>query len=344
MRIVVTGGAGFIGSCVVRNAIAKGYTVLNIDSLTYAACLDNISSVSGLKNYFFENIDICNYDKLNDSINSFQPDAIIHLAAESHVDRSIGSASKVLETNIIGTFNLLDIFTKNWISKRKPKSYRFIHISTDEVFGEALNNKLFTEDTKYDPKNPYSASKASSDHLVRAWINTHDIPAIITNCSNNYGPYQFPEKLIPLTINAVRNLKTIPIYGDGLQIRDWIYVDDHVTGILKVLTDGTIGQSYNIGSNNELTNIDLVKMICRRLDEKLNNKNSYTSLIKFVKDRPGHDKRYAIDSTKIRNELNWSPKHDIELGLTKTIDWYLSNQVWLDKLSEKAIVKNRFSS
>ena len=344
MRIVVTGGAGFIGSCVVRKAVAEGHTVLNIDSLTYAACLENISSVSSLKNYCFEKIDICNYDKLYNSINSFQPDAIIHLAAESHVDRSIGSASKVLETNIIGTFNLLDIFTKYWLNKNKPKNYRFIHISTDEVFGEALDNKLFTEKTKYDPKNPYSASKASSDHLVRAWVNTHDIPAIITNCSNNYGPYQFPEKLIPLTINAIRNLKPIPIYGDGLQIRDWIYVDDHVTGILKVLVDGNIGQSYNIGSNNEVTNIDLVEMICNQLDEKLNNENSSTSLIKFVKDRPGHDKRYAIDSTKMRSELHWTPEHDIESGLIKTIDWYLSNQDWLDKLSEEAIVKNRFSS
>jgi dTDP-glucose 4,6-dehydratase len=344
MRIIVTGGAGFIGSCVVRKAIAEGYAVLNIDALTYAASLDNIASVSSSQKYHFEKIDICNYDKLYKTIDSFQPDSIIHLAAESHVDRSIGSASKVLETNIIGTFNLLDIFTKYWRSKNKPNSHRFIHISTDEVFGEARNSELFTENTRYDPKNPYSASKASSDHLVRAWINTHDIPAIITNCSNNYGPYQFPEKLIPLTINAIRNSKTIPIYGDGLQIRDWIYVDDHVSGLMKVLKDGIIGESYNIGSNNEVTNIDLVRMICINLDKKLKNTKTFTNLIKFVKDRPGHDKRYAIDSTKIRSQLNWTPEHNIESGLNKTIDWYLSNEDWLDKLSQKAIVKNRFSS
>ena len=344
MRIIITGGVGFIGSCVVRKAIEKGYTVLNIDALTYAASLDNVASVSNSKNYLFDNIDIRDYDKLYKSINAFQPDAIMHLAAESHVDRSIDSASKVLETNIIGTFNLLDIFTKYWLDKNKSKNYRFIHISTDEVFGEALHGEMFTETTNYDPKNPYSASKASSDHLVRAWVNTHKTPAIITNCSNNYGPFQFPEKLIPLVINAIRNFKTIPVYGDGLQIRDWIYVDDHVNGLFSVLMDGKIGESYNIGSNNEVTNIDLVRMICQRMDERLKNKDSYTNLIEFVKDRPGHDKRYAIDSSKIRNEIGWAPKYNIDSGLNKTIDWYMSNQNWLDSLAEKTNLKNRFTS
>ncbi len=341
MKIIITGGAGFIGSCVVRYAINRGDTVLNIDSLTYASCLDNLDSIKDSDKYFFEKIDICNYQSLKFSINSFQPDAIIHLAAESHVDRSIGASLNVIETNIIGTYNLVDIFTKYWIKNNKNPSTRFIHVSTDEVFGEAKNSELFTEDTAYNPKNPYSASKASSDHLVRAWVNTHKTPALITNCSNNYGPFQFPEKLIPLTINSVRNNNRIPIYGNGKQIRDWIYVDDHVEGVFKVLDDGIIGDSYNIGSNNEVTNIDLVTKICNILDKKLDLKESSLKLIEFVKDRPGHDKRYAINSSKIRNELKWSPSLDIDEGLDKTIDWYLSNGDWLDKLSDKAIVKNR---
>ena len=344
MRLLITGGAGFIGSCMVRESIAQGHTVLNIDSLTYAACLDNVSSVSNSKQYSFKKIDIRDYNELKKEIDSYQPDAIINLAAESHVDRSIDSASKVLQTNIMGTFNLLDIFTKYWIQKNTSKTYKFIHISTDEVFGEALDSEMFTESTRYDPKNPYSASKAASDHLVRSWHNTHGTPAIITNCSNNYGPFQFPEKLIPLTINAIRNSNPIPIYGNGKQIRDWIYVDDHINGVLNVLEKGTIGDSYNIGSNNELKNIDLVEMICSNLDKKLNNTIPSKNLIEFVKDRPGHDRRYAIDSSKIRTELGWTPSFDIETGLDKTIDWYLSNETWLDNLSEKAILRNRFSS
>ncbi len=344
MRLLITGGAGFIGSCMVRKSIEEGHTVLNIDSLTYAACLDNVASVSKSNGYSFEKIDIRDYKKLEKAIESFQPDAIINFAAESHVDRSIDSASRVLETNIIGTFNLLDIFTKYWMKKNMSETYRFIHISTDEVFGEALDCELFTETTSYDPKNPYSASKASSDHLVRAWMNTHGTPAIITNCSNNYGPFQFPEKLIPLTINAIRNSRPIPIYGDGKQIRDWIYVDDHIDGVMRVLQRGTLGESYNIGSNNEVTNIDLVEMICDTVDTKLENNTSSRQLIEFVRDRPGHDRRYAIDSTKIRSQIGWIPRFDIETGIDITVDWYLANEAWLDNLSEKAILKNRFTS
>ena len=344
MRLLITGGAGFIGSCMVRKSIEQGHTVLNIDSLTYAACLDNVASVSKSNGYSFEKIDIRDYKKLEKAIESFQPDAIINFAAESHVDRSIESASRVLETNIIGTFNLLDIFTKYWMKKNRSETYRFIHISTDEVFGEALDSELFTETTSYDPKNPYSASKASSDHLVRAWMNTHGTPAIITNCSNNYGPFQFPEKLIPLTINAIRNSRSIPIYGDGKQIRDWIYVDDHINGVMRVLQSGTLGESYNIGSNNEVTNIDLVEMICDTVDTKLENNTSSRQLIEFVRDRPGHDRRYAIDSTKIRSQVGWIPTFDIETGIDITVDWYLANEAWLDNLSEKAILKNRFTS
>ena len=344
MRLLITGGAGFIGSCMVRKSIEQGHAVLNIDSLTYAACLDNVASVSKSSGYSFEKIDIRDYKKLEKVIDSFQPDSIINFAAESHVDRSIDSASRVLETNIIGTFNLLDIFTKYWVKNNRSKTHKFIHISTDEVFGEALESELFTETTPYDPKNPYSASKASSDHLVRAWTNTHGTPAIITNCSNNYGPFQFPEKLIPLTINAIRNSRSIPIYGDGKQIRDWIYVDDHINGVMRVLQRGAVGESYNIGSNNEVTNIDLVEMICDTLDTKLNNSTSSKQLIEFVRDRPGHDRRYAIDSTKIRSQLGWIPTFDIEAGIDITVDWYLANEAWLDNLSEKAILKNRFTS
>jgi dTDP-glucose 4,6-dehydratase len=335
VRIIVTGGSGFIGSAFIRNAINKHHEIINIDCLTYAACQDNLRSVQKHPNYVFEKANIKDQKEITRILYSHRPDKIIHFAAESHVDRSIDSASEALQTNIIGTYVLLDAFTKYWIDMGKPETFRFHHISTDEVFGNVINGQKFTEETKYNPKNPYSASKASSDHLVRAWSNTHQLPIVITNCSNNYGPYQFPEKLIPLTILNILNNKNIPIYGNGEQIRDWIHVEDHVDALLMILNDNKNNELYNIGTNGELKNIELVKKICLILDEKLNPKKSFINHIEFVKDRPGHDTHYAIDAQKISNLYNWQPKYTVDSGITKTINWYLDNRWWLDTLSER---------
>ncbi len=343
-KYLVTGGAGFIGSSVIRNLLNHGdCEVLNIDDLTYAGNLENLSSVESNENYHFTKVNITDFDKTEKVIQDYQPDFIMHLAAESHVDRSIDDPSIFIQTNIIGTFNLLEATRKyiSLISKNKAKNFRFHHISTDEVFGSLGDEGLFDEDTKYDPSSPYSSSKASSDHLVRAWHRTYDIPVVITNCSNNYGPFQFPEKLIPLMIINALSHKSLPIYGDGSQIRDWLYVDDHADALIKSIREGNIGETYNIGGNCEKTNKELVNLICEILTNILaNDKHAYNfkDLIEFVDDRPGHDQRYAIDNTKITSKLDWKPKNSIETGLEKTIIWYMENKQWYEN-----IIKNKYS-
>jgi dTDP-glucose 4,6-dehydratase len=329
MIILVTGGAGFIGSAVVRLAIARGHTVVNVDALTYAACLDNLASVAEHTNYAFEQVDIRNRAVLDAVFTKYAPDAVMHLAAESHVDRSIDGPTDFIETNVKGTFNMLEAARSYWQSQGKPESFRFHHISTDEVFGSLGPTGMFTEDTPYDPRSPYSASKASSDHLVRAWRETYGLPVVLTNCSNNYGPYHFPEKLIPVVILNALAGKPLPIYGDGENIRDWLYVEDHADALLLVLEKGTLGRSYNIGGQNERTNLELVKTLCGILDYlHPRDEGSYADLITFVTDRPGHDARYAIDPSRIRNELGWRPSVTVEEGLEKTVQWYLDNENW----------------
>ncbi|OCG03224.1 dTDP-glucose 4,6-dehydratase [Gilliamella sp. wkB112] len=333
MKILVTGGAGFIGSAVVRYLINFTHNhVINIDKLTYAANLQSLQMVSNNERYYFEQIDICNREALNRIFRQYQPDAVLHLAAESHVDKSINNSVSFIETNIIGTFTLLEAsrFYWNSLSKKLKESFRFIHVSTDEVYGDLKNTELsFTELTPYVPNNPYSASKASSDHLVSAWYQTYGLPTIITHSTNNYGPFQHTEKLIPLVIYNAINGKPLPIYGDGSQIRDWLYVEDHVKALYQVLKKGKIGETYNIGSNNEYKNIDLVYAICEILDELVPNHpigvKQYKDLIQFVADRLGHDYRYAIDSSKIEKELGWKPQENFISGLRKTIEWYLNN-------------------
>ena len=332
MRIMITGGAGFIGSAVIRKAIRDGNEVMNVDALTYASCLANLKEVENHKSYCFEQIDIRNKNDVRGVLHDYKPHYVMNLAAESHVDRSIDSADDVLSTNIIGTYILLDSFTKYWRENKKNVSYRFHHISTDEVFGNVQNNIRFTEETKYNPKNPYSASKASSDHLVRSWINTYEIPAIITNCSNNYGPFQFPEKLIPVVILNALNNKDIPIYGTGENIRDWIHVADHADALLLLLEKGENSETYNIGSNCEMSNIALVNLICETLDKKLKPNKSFKSNIKFVSDRPGHDLHYGINASKLLNNYSWKPKFSIKKGIEHTVSWYLNNQEWLENL------------
>jgi len=343
MKILVTGGAGFIGSAVIRNAIKKGHSVINVDCLNYAACLKNLAEVEGHRNYFFEKVNIRNKKKVSLIFEKYKPDRVMHLAAESHVDRSIDGPEDFIKTNIIGTYNLLQASYEHWVSI-KSKNFLFHHISTDEVFGSLPNKKSikFKEDTPYDPRSPYSASKASSDHLVRAWNKTYGLPFVLTNCSNNYGPFHFPEKLIPLVIINALLGKNIPIYGDGSNIRDWLYVEDHASALLKVLSEGIVGSSYNIGGNNECTNLDLVNMICKILD-KVQPKisGSYSDLIEFVEDRPGHDIRYSIDATKIKNELGWSPSVNLEEGLKKTIMWYIDNKSWWKPLLKRKSVGTR---
>ena len=329
MIILVTGGAGFIGSAVVRLAIARGHTVVNVDALTYAACLDNLASVAEHTNYAFEQVDIRNRAVLDAVFTKYAPDAVMHLAAESHVDRSIDGPTDFIETNVKGTFNMLEAARSYWQSQGKPESFRFHHISTDEVFGSLGPTGMFTEDTPYDPRSPYSASKASSDHLVRAWRETYGLPVVLTNCSNNYGPYHFPEKLIPVVILNALAGKPLPIYGDGENMRDWLYVEDHADALLLVLEKGTLGRSYNIGGQNERTNLELVKTLCGILDYlHPRDEGSYADLITFVTDRPGHDARYAIDPSRIRNELGWRPSVTLEEGLEKTVQWYLDNENW----------------
>ncbi|MBY6217893.1 dTDP-glucose 4,6-dehydratase [Qipengyuania aquimaris] len=332
MRILVSGGAGFIGSAVVRLAISRRHEVVNLDALTYAACLENVASVADDPSYSFEQVDIRNREALERTFAERRPEAVMHLAAESHVDRSIDGPSEFIGTNILGTFNMLESARKYWTEQGKPESFRFHHISTDEVYGslEPGGDDKFTEETPYDPRSPYSASKASSDHLVRAWAETYGLPVLVTNCSNNYGPFHFPEKLIPLVIiNAIHG-KPLPIYGDGSNVRDWLFVEDHADALLTVLEKGEPGRTYNIGGENESSNLDLVKTICAILD-RLNPREdgaSYASQITFVADRPGHDARYAINPERIRSELEWRPSVTLKEGLERTVRWYLDNEVW----------------
>lgn len=331
MKLLVTGGAGFIGSAVVRLAVARGHSVVNLDALTYAACLDNVASVADSPLYAFEQVDIRNRAELDRVFATHSPDAVMHLAAESHVDRSIDGPGDFIETNITGTFNMLEAARKFWLSAGQPEGFRFHHISTDEVFGSLPDDASvkFTETTPYDPRSPYSASKAASDHLVRAWHETYGLPVVLTNCSNNYGPYHFPEKLIPVIILNALAGKPLPIYGDGSNIRDWLYVEDHADALLLVLERGTLGESYNIGGENERTNLELVKTLCAILDELRPRKTgSYSEQITFVTDRPGHDARYAIDPSRIRTELGWRPSVTVEEGLRRTVAWYLENEDW----------------
>ena len=344
-KILITGGSGFIGSAVIRLAILRGYSVVNVDALTYAACQGNLTSVSSHPNYHFEHVDICDRAALEVVFENHRPDAVMHLAAESHVDRSIDGPASFIETNINGTFNMLEVARHYWLARGKPKSFRFHHISTDEVFGSLGPNGMFTEDTPYDPRSPYSASKASSDHLVRAWHETYGLPVILTNCSNNYGPYHFPEKLVPVVILNALARKPLPIYGNGGNIRDWLYVEDHADALLLALKSGVLGRSYNIGGENERTNLDIVKSLCAVLDRLCpSSLGSYTELITFVVDRPGHDARYAIDPSRIRNELGWRPSVTVEEGLEKTVQWYLDNEEWWRPLLERPGVGKRLGT
>lgn len=344
MKILVTGGAGFIGSAVVRLAMKRGHEIVNLDALTYAACLDNVASVSDMPGYAFVHADICKPAQLEDAFNEHQPDAVMHLAAESHVDRSIDGPGAFIETNVMGTYNLLQAARSYWEGKGKPESFRFHHISTDEVFGSLGDTGMFTENTPYDPRSPYSASKASSDHLVRAWAETYGLPVVLTNCSNNYGPFHFPEKLVPVVILNALAGKPIPVYGQGLNVRDWLYVEDHADALLLVLQEGKLGRSYNIGGENELRNIDLVKTICATLDRLRPADTPYADLITYVTDRPGHDLRYAIDPTRIRDELNWRPSVTVEEGLEKTVQWYLDNEQWWRALQNREGVGTRLGT
>ena len=342
MKLLITGGAGFIGSAVIRHIINHtNYSVVNVDKITYAGNSYSLTSVEADPRYVFEKVDICNANDIRRIFNEYQPDLVMHLAAESHVDRSIDSPSEFIQTNIFGTYTLLEEAKNYWneLEKGKRGLFKFLHVSTDEVYGDIEDTKdLFTESTPYAPSSPYSATKASSDHLVRAWGRTFELPILITNCSNNYGPYQFPEKLIPLIIiNALKG-KDLPIYGNGKQIRDWLYVDDHVKALLVVSLTGTIGETYNIGGHNEFQNIEIVKEVCSVLDElspsKLDGIDQYEQLITYVDDRAGHDLRYAIDATKIFNELNWAPEETFKTGIRKTVHWYLDNKIWCNKVKE----------
>ena len=342
MKILITGGAGFIGSALVRKLIADTmHDVINADILTYAGNQDSLIELDSNPRYSFEKIDITDRLELDRIFSQYEPDAIMHLAAESHVDRSISAPLDFLHTNIMGTYHLLEstrLYLHNLRDADKRGSFRFHHISTDEVFGDlGADMSPFTEKSNYDPSSPYSASKASSDHLVRAWHRTYNLPVLISNCSNNYGPYQFPEKLIPLTISRALKHKDIPIYGKGDQIRDWLYVEDHVDALYNILRNGLVGSTYNVGGNNEIKNIDVVELICEILAEFTGcDKEEYLRLITHVEDRQGHDKRYAIDSSKIKHDLQWSPKESFATGIRKTIKWYLTNQQWTDRVLDGA--------
>lgn len=333
MKILVTGGAGFIGSAVIRHLIANTqHSVVNVDCLTYAGNLSTLQSVAGDSRYAFEKINICDASGLQAVFDRHQPDAVMHLAAESHVDRSIDGPGTFIETNVVGTYRLLEAARRHWadLTAEKKNQFRFHHVSTDEVYGSLGDDDLFTEQTPYDPSSPYSASKASSDHLVRAWQRTYGLPAVVTNCSNNYGPYQYPEKLIPLIITSALAGKPLPVYGTGSNVRDWLYVEDHARALVTVLERGVVGETYNIGGNSERKNIDVVRTICALLDELCSDSSHrpHEKLITFVKDRPGHDHRYAIDASKIRKDLGWSPAETFESGLRKTVQWYLDEQDW----------------
>jgi dTDP-glucose 4,6-dehydratase len=341
MKLLVTGGAGFIGSAVVRLAIARGHDVVNLDALTYAACLDNVASVAGSQHYAFEHADIRDRAALDRIFTAHRPDAVLHLAAESHVDRSIDGPTTFIETNVTGTCTLLEAARRYWHGAGRPESFRFHHVSTDEVYGSLGSEGKFTEDTPYSPNSPYSASKASSDHLVRAWGETYGLPVLLTNCSNNYGPYHFPEKLIPVVILNALAGKPIPVYGKGENVRDWLYVEDHADALLTVLSKGVPGRSYNIGGENEARNIDIVTSICALLDAKRPKAAQYANQITFVTDRPGHDARYAIDPQRIRSELGWRPSVTLEEGLALTVAWYLDNEPWWRALQDRSGVGAR---
>jgi len=341
MKILVTGGAGFIGSAVVRLAVSRGHEVVNVDALTYAACLENVAPVADSGRYAFEHVDIRDRAALDRVFAQHKPDAVMHLAAESHVDRSIDGPGAFIETNVNGTYHMLEAARAYWTAAGRPESFRFHHISTDEVFGSLGETGKFTEDTPYDPRSPYSASKAASDHLVRAWRETYGLPTVLTNCSNNYGPYHFPEKLVPVVILKAISGQPIPVYGDGGNVRDWLYVEDHADALLLVLEKGAVGRSYNIGGENEARNIDLVRTICATLDELRPAARPYAEQIRFVTDRPGHDRRYAIDPTRIRTELGWRPSVTVEEGLRRTVRWYLENESWWRPLLERDGVGKR---
>ncbi|WP_076922952.1 dTDP-glucose 4,6-dehydratase [Pseudoalteromonas sp. SK20] len=356
MKILVTGGAGFIGSAVIRHILSNTQdSVINVDALTYAGNLESLPNADKSSRYCFEHVDICNRTELDRVFKTHMPDAVMHLAAESHVDRSITGPAEFIQTNIVGTYNLLEAAREYWntLNDDDRKSFRFHHISTDEVYGDLLHPDeqegnalgkelpLFTEQTSYAPSSPYSASKASSDHLVRAWLRTYGFPIIVTNCSNNYGPYHFPEKLIPLVILNALEGKELPIYGKGDQIRDWLYVEDHARALYKVVTEGVIGETYNIGGHNEKQNIEVVQTICNILDELVPKESNYSEQITFVTDRPGHDRRYAIDSSKMSKDLNWTPVETFETGLRKTIEWYLENQSWCQNVQDGSYQRER---
>lgn len=340
--IIITGGAGFIGSHVVRLFVTRypGYKIVNLDALTYAGNLENLKDIENAPNYSFEKVNILDTAELERVFKTYIPDGVIHLAAESHVDRSIVSPLDFVYTNVVGTVNLLNVAKKFWLQTPNPEtgtSNLFYHVSTDEVYGALGNTGFFTEETPYNPHSPYSASKASSDHFVRAYHDTYGLPTIVSNCSNNYGPYHFPEKLIPLMINNVIHKKPLPVYGDGLYTRDWLFVKDHARAIDTIFHKGKVGETYNIGGFNEWKNIDLVKLLCRLMDEKLGREKAESEqLITYVKDRPGHDRRYAIDATKINKELGWEPSVTFEEGLSQTIDWYLQNTEWLKHVTSGA--------
>lgn len=344
MKILVTGGYGFIGSAVIRQAIGDGHEVINLDALTYAACEDNLASIAGSNHYAFEQADIRDRGALDKILDDHKPDAIMHLAAESHVDRSIDGPGDFIQTNIVGTYNLLEAARHYWLAQDKPEAFRFHHISTDEVYGSLGETGQFTEDTPYSPNSPYSASKAASDHLVRAWAETYGLPVVLTNCSNNYGPYHFPEKLIPVVIIKALAGEPIPVYGKGDNVRDWLYVEDHADALLTVLQKGELGRTYNIGGENEAQNIEIVRMICASLDKKRPKDGNYADQITFVTDRPGHDMRYAIDPERISTELGWRPSVTLEEGLEKTVQWYLDNEDWWRALQNRQGVGARLGT
>ncbi len=334
-KFLITGGAGFIGSAVIRYLMANtDAQVINVDKLTYAGNLESLPDSTGSDRYRFEQVDICDQDGIKRIFSEFRPDVVMHLAAESHVDRSISGPAEFIHTNIVGTYVMLDVANQYWagLDGTDKEQFRFHHISTDEVYGSLGETGLFTETSSYDPSSPYSASKASSDHLVRAWHRTYGLPVVLTNCSNNYGPYQFPEKLIPLMILKALEGKPLPIYGKGDQVRDWLHVEDHARALYKVVTEGAVGETYNIGGNNEKTNLEVVTTLCTILDELVPGHpqgiECYEQLINYVEDRPGHDMRYAIDASKVENDLGWSPSETFESGIRKTVQWYLDNRVW----------------